>query len=77
MPEIGAYEAKTKLTELLRRVEAGEEFVITRRGKGIAVLKPVLPASGITPMQAFDRLMKLRPAQGFAPMEELMQWTAD
>lgn len=36
--EIGAYEAKTRLPELLRRVKAGEGFTITHRGKPIATL---------------------------------------
>ena len=29
---VGAYEAKTHLSELLEKVEAGEEIVITRHG---------------------------------------------
>lgn len=32
MPEIGACEARVKFAELLRRVEKGERFVITRHG---------------------------------------------
>ena len=41
MPEeIGSYEAKTKLPEILRRVESGEAFTITNRGKPIADLIP-------------------------------------
>ena len=38
--EIGSYDAKTKLPEILRRVEAGETFTITNRGKPIADLVP-------------------------------------
>jgi len=38
--EIGSYEAKTKLPELLRQVKAGKSFTITRRGKAIADLVP-------------------------------------
>jgi prevent-host-death family protein len=38
--EIGAFEAKTRLGQLLDRVEAGEEIVITRRGKVVARLAP-------------------------------------
>ncbi len=44
MPEIGAYEAKTRFSEILRRVEKGERFVITRHGRPVAVLEPVSPA---------------------------------
>ena len=36
MIEVGTYEGKTRLPELLKRVEAGETVVITRRGKPIA-----------------------------------------
>ena len=40
---VGAFEAKTKLSELLDRVEQGEEVVITRRGKEVArMTRPVL-----------------------------------
>jgi prevent-host-death family protein len=37
---VGTFEAKTKLSELLDRVEKGEEIVITRRGKEIARIVP-------------------------------------
>lgn len=38
MTEIGTFEAKNKLSELLDRVEKGEEIVITRRGRPVAKL---------------------------------------
>jgi prevent-host-death family protein len=41
MREVGAFEAKTHLSELLAAVEAGEEVLITRRGKPVARLVPV------------------------------------
>ncbi len=37
---IGAFEAKTHLSELLRRAEQGETFVIHRRGQPVARLIP-------------------------------------
>jgi prevent-host-death family protein len=40
MAEIGAFEAKNRLGQLLDRVEAGEEIVITRRGRPVARLVP-------------------------------------
>ncbi len=45
MDEIGSFEAKTKFGGLLDRVEAGEEIVITRRGKPVARLVPSTRAS--------------------------------
>lgn len=38
MREIGAFEAKNKLGQLLDYVEAGEEILITRRGRPVARL---------------------------------------
>lgn len=38
--EVGAYEAKTKLPELLRQVQSGKQFTITIRGKAVADLVP-------------------------------------
>jgi prevent-host-death family protein len=37
---VGSFEAKTKLAELLDKVEAGETVTITRRGKAVARLVP-------------------------------------
>jgi len=38
MQTLGAYEAKTRLPELLRAVERGESITITRRGVPVARL---------------------------------------
>jgi prevent-host-death family protein len=38
---VGVHEAKTTLSELLRRVAAGEEVTITRDGDPIARLVPI------------------------------------
>ncbi|MBU2743232.1 MULTISPECIES: type II toxin-antitoxin system Phd/YefM family antitoxin [Acidithiobacillus] len=40
MPEIGAYEAKTHLSEILDRVRQGERFIITKHGQAVAELQP-------------------------------------
>ena len=40
MTEIGMHEAKTRLSSLVERAEAGEEIVITRRGVPAARLVP-------------------------------------
>ena len=40
-PVIGAFDAKTRLSELLRETERGKSFVLTRRGKAVARLVPV------------------------------------
>ena len=40
MSEVGAFEAKTQLPQLLKRVEQGERFVITRHRQPVAELIP-------------------------------------
>ena len=43
MTEVGTFEAKNRLSELLDRVESGEEVTITRHGKPVArLVAPVL-----------------------------------
>ena len=38
---VGTYDAKTHFSEMLERVEAGEELTITRHGNPVARLIPV------------------------------------
>jgi prevent-host-death family protein len=40
MQTVSVAEAKAHLSELLKQVEAGEEIVITRRGRAVARLAP-------------------------------------
>jgi prevent-host-death family protein len=44
MPVINVHEAKTHLSRLLERVEAGEEIVLARNGRPVARLVPVRSA---------------------------------
>lgn len=61
MSEIGAFEAKIHLSRLLRRVEAGERFVITRHNRPVAELIPFRPRdrervqSAIAGLKAFQK----------------------
>jgi prevent-host-death family protein len=41
MAQVGMHEAKTKLSQLVERAEAGEEIIIARNGKPVARLMPV------------------------------------
>ena len=38
--EVGSYEAKTKLPELLHGVQAGKRYTITLRGEAVAEIVP-------------------------------------
>jgi prevent-host-death family protein len=58
--EIGAYEAKTKLPELLRQVQAGKRFTITNRGKAIADLIPSEGQTAKDPAAAIDQFLAFK-----------------
>ncbi len=58
--EIGSYDAKTKLPEILRRVEAGESFTITNRGKAIAELIPSSSRSLQKTKLAIESILKAK-----------------
>lgn len=40
---VGAYDAKTRFSELLEQVARGEEIIITRHGAPVARMTPVQP----------------------------------
>lgn len=40
MEQVGSYEAKAHLAELLDKVEQGESILITRNGRAAALLSP-------------------------------------
>lgn len=58
--EIGSYDAKTKLPEILRRVESGESFTITNRGKPIADIVPSRAGSRLKAQAAIANILKAR-----------------
>ena len=65
--EIGSYEAKTRLPELLRQVGKGKSFTITNRGEAVAELVPVRTRTEANAMRAADRMksfMREKPVRG-------------
>jgi prevent-host-death family protein len=54
--QIGSYEAKTKLPELLRQVKTGKSFTITNRGVAIADLVPSLGEKSKDKVSAAEKL---------------------
>ena len=57
MKTIGAFSAKTHLSELLEQVARGKSFVITKRGKPMAALSPI---GGVTKSGPKDIIMAFR-----------------
>ena len=65
--EIGSYEAKTRLPELLRQVKAGKSFTITNRGEAVADLVPSAGARIKDRVDAVEKLksfMRAEPVRG-------------
>ena len=76
MATVGAYEAKTHLSELLERVKKGERIVITKHGTPIAELVPVESSpQQIQVREANERMKEWRKTHGIkATHEEIMSW---
>ena len=73
--QIGSYEAKTKLPQLLRQVKAGKSFTITNRGQAIADLVPSAGTRSKDKVAAVDKLkafMREKPVRG-VNIKELIQ----
>lgn len=71
--EIGAFEAKTRFAEIVRRVVGGERFLVTRRGQPVALIVPHADALRPTPQQAVDAMRRLPRVEGIAA-EEVAAW---
>ncbi len=73
--EIGAYDAKTRLPELLRQVKAGRRFTITNRGEAVADLVPSRQDARDDPRAAiekFQEFMRDNPVAGSANIRRLI-----
>jgi len=60
MTEVGAYEAKTHLADLLERVQRGERFVITKHGRPVAELVPTSVVDAQAVHRAIAEVAKTR-----------------
>lgn len=58
MDSIGIYEAKSRLSELIEKAEAGEVVTITRRGKPVARIVPVKRSEVVDNSEAVDELIR-------------------
>lgn len=56
---VGAFEAKTRLSELLERVSRGEEITITKHERPIARLVPVQGPSAGAVKEAFMQMEEI------------------
>jgi antitoxin (DNA-binding transcriptional repressor) of toxin-antitoxin stability system len=63
---VNVQEAKTRLSELLGRVERGEEVVIARAGRPVARLAALNPP----PLRTFGTVDLVVPDSFFEPLDE-------
>jgi prevent-host-death family protein len=59
MKQVTAREANQQFAKILSAVEAGEEVVISKHGKPVAVMSPYRPALGAKRQAAIERLKAL------------------
>lgn len=73
--EVGSYEAKTKLPELLRGIQAGNRYTITLRGEAVADLLPAQSNKHTDAITAVDEMlffMRSRKPVGSVDLKALM-----
>lgn len=70
--EIGVYEAKARLSELLDQVDSGQEVVITRRGVPVALITQPRPAGTVDDVLGAMRAMRSRVSAGDAITREAL-----
>ena len=69
--DIGAFEAKTRLSELLENVSRGHTYRITKRGKPVAELRPVSATGLRRPTFGADRGRVAMSADFDAPLKDM------
>lgn len=81
---IGLFEAKTHLSELVARAEAGDEVIITRHNKPVAKLVPITEVSpelverrrkALAHLQAIGR--EVAEHGGPITREEILDWVRE
>ena len=61
--QVGSYEAKSKLPELLRGIQAGNRYTITLRGEAVADLVPAGDTKQADTVAAVDEMLSFMQAR--------------
>lgn len=80
---LGVFDAKSRFSELIDRAQRGEEIIVTRHGKPVARVAPLVPARR-TP-EEFQALMtditemreRIRRDTGTISRDEITAWKAE
>jgi prevent-host-death family protein len=73
MSSVNLAVAKAHLSELINKVESGEEVVITRHGRPVARVVPVAAAMQPVPLQRLAALRKQLPAASKSSAQSLRE----
>lgn len=74
MPSVGAYEAKTRFSELLKQVQRGEHFYITHHGVVVAVLAPLDASTGRPRNEVIEAIKAFRRGRSLGlPVRQLVE----
>lgn len=74
--EIGSFDAKAKLSGLLRAVQRGQRYTITLRGRPVADLVPSESAIHQDAHAAVEAMRSMRKVRGVSA-EMLAEWIAE
>lgn len=77
MKTIGAFEAKTRFSELLREVEKGETFEIRRRGASVATLSRAPGGADEAGVREALRYFRDRRQRARADADEIAAWKVE
>ena len=58
--EIGVFEAKTHFSQVMDSVQKGADYTVTRRGKPVAKIIPIMEETEMTIKEALDEFKELR-----------------
>lgn len=74
MLEVGMHEAKSRLSELVRLMQQGEEIYLTNHGVRVAELNPPREMRKQKAAETIARLRKLAKEHPLGTFDELMAW---
>lgn len=75
--EIGSFEAKTRFSEILRKVDEGEQFTVTLRGRPVADIVPTRSGpSKAEVARAVENLRNFPKVQGISG-DEVLEWVRE
>lgn len=72
MIEVGTYEAKARLSELIDKAEAGETVIITRHGRAVARLVPEPELRRARTREVVELMLHEREGRPSMPIAELL-----